>query len=219
MADPRLGVGAFRLLEAFAAEPTRDWYHDNKAQLDTELRAPVAAVLEAVSLRLADAALPLSGGARTMFRQARDVRFSKDKTPYKTHIAGLLTASGAKDETGGLVYVHLDPTGGFTAGGFYRLTPAALGPLRDRIRDAPEQFDAVLTALAAAGTALQTENSLKSMPRGYAGAVDHRHAWALRLKSFVAQRPLTRADWESGAVVETVAALARACTPLLRLAG
>ena len=206
---------AFDLLAGLAENNRKDWFDSRRDRIAAELRAPFALTLEAISDRLRGGPARLRGGRATMFRMMRDVRFSKDKSPYNDHVSGLLTRSGAKDQTGGLVYLRLDAGGGFAAAGFYRLPPAALGPIRDAIVVDPEAFRRALDDLGQAGLALSDADSLTAMPRGYG---EHAGAWFaphLRRTSFIAQASLSHADWTSGAVVERVATLAEGAAPLL----
>lgn len=78
--DPR----AFELLDALAANNEKAWYDANRPEFEAELRVPFAQMLEAITERLEGSIAPLIGSKRTMFRQNRDVRFSKDKSLYKT---------------------------------------------------------------------------------------------------------------------------------------
>lgn len=206
---------AFELLDALRSNNNRDWFQAHKDEIALEVQRPFADMLEAISAKLTDAPLPLSGGAHTMFRMNRDVRFSKDKSPYNSHVSGVLTPSGSKSETGGLLYLHLDADGGFMASGYYRLTPKDLGPIRDRIVSEPERFQALLKELAEAGLNLSRELSLKTMPQGYAQHADSWYADYLKLQTFMVRIPLVRSEWESGAVVEKAAAVGRASAPLI----
>ena len=207
---------AFELLELLRSNNNRDWFLAHKAEIATTVQQPFADVLDGISARLADAPLPLSGGAHTMFRMIRDVRFSKEKSPYNCHVSGVLTPSGAKSEAGGLLYLHLDAEGGFLASGYYKLSPRDLGPIRDRIVDEPERFRAVLDELAEAGLDLWRDLSLKSMPQGFAHHAGNWFADYLRLQAFIVRILLSRGEWESGAVVEKAAAVGRASEGLIR---
>jgi len=211
MIDPR----AFTLLAELDANNNKAWVDAHRGELKHLVQEPFAAVLEAVTARLADTELPLSGGKHTMFRMNRDVRFSADKSPYNPHASGVLTRSGIKDEMDGLVYLHMDATGGFVAAGYYRLPPKALGPIRDRIAARPALFRAVLDDLGSAGLALDRGHSLKAMPQGYSA---HAGAWFaeyLKLQTFIVRRELEPALWVDGAVVDVVAEFALACGGLI----
>ncbi len=205
---------SFDLLEGLAAHNDKDWYEANREAFDTHVRVPFEAVLAAATDLMAQDDRPLKGGAGTMFRQNRDIRFSKDKRPYKTRVAGMLTPSGAKDEDMGLVYGHVDAGGGLLAAGYHALDTATLGRVRDRMLARPDAFDDVLAALDAAGFALDEEDALTAMPRGYAEHAHHRHAAALRLKGYTIRETEPKQAWLDGRIPERMATLARTAAPL-----
>ena len=203
------------LLEGLEANNERDWFRARKEAFDERLLQPFAALLERLTVRLADAPVPLSGSASTIFRMNRDVRFSKDKTPYKTAVSGMLTPSGTKAPSGGVLYLQLGTDGGFVGAGFYMLSPAQLVPIRDAMVARAGDWDAVLEGLSAAGRGLSTDHALSAMPRGYAEHADHRHAASIRLKSLLVSERLARGDWLKGTVEEKAERLARDAMPLL----
>ena len=205
----------FAFLRGLEENNNREWFNENKAQFTAHLEQPFADLLEALSNRLSDAKRPLSGSKSTMFRMNRDVRFSKDKTLYKTNVSGMLTPSGTKSEVSSIVYLHLQTGGGFTAAGYYNLSPKQLIPIRDAIVERAERFAEVLAELAQSGRSLDDDKMLSSMPRGYAQHTEHRHAKHIRRKSLLIQQPLTEDDWISGDVIDHVERLARDAMPLL----
>jgi uncharacterized protein (TIGR02453 family) len=207
---------AFRLLAELEANNNRDWFQAHREAIREQLQEPFASTLEAISAALADAPVPLRGGAETMFRMHRDVRFSADKSPYKTNVSGLLTPGGTRDEAGGLMYLHLDSQGGFLACGFYKMPTSVLNRLRDRIVARPDTFRAVLDDLAAAGLELSADDMLKAMPRGYADQAEAWFAEHLKHKTFIVRREIGQADWMSGSVVAEAVRVATACASLLR---
>jgi uncharacterized protein (TIGR02453 family) len=210
---------SFAFLDTLATHNDRDWFTANKEVFATRLEQPFIHLLETLSNRLADAPRPVSGGKATVFRMNRDVRFSEDKRPYKTNLSGLLTASGTKKEAGGIVYVQIDATGGFAAAGYYGLSPAELGPIRDAMIARAGDFAAIKARLAQAGRDLDRRDSLTAMPKGFTDHVGHPHAAEIRLKSLILRENLGRDLWLSGEVVDTVERLARDAMPLLSFAG
>jgi uncharacterized protein (TIGR02453 family) len=210
------GDQSFEFLTGLEANNTRDWFNDHKATFKSTLEAPFVALLEALTNRLDGTAAPLTGGKSTLFRLNRDVRFSEDKSPYKTAVSGVLTPTGTKMMTSGVMYLHLDSTGGFLAIGFYGLSPKQLGPIRQAILDRDDAFAALLNHLHAKGRDLDRDMSLTSMPKGFAEFAEHRHAAYLKLKSFIVKDSLTPNDWISGDVIDRAQALALDCAPLLR---
>jgi len=205
----------FELLEGLAANNEKAWYDDHRHDFEAYVRKPFALVLELVTERLEDTNVPLAGGPKTMFRQNRDVRFSKDKSPYSTHVSGVLTPSGTKAEKEGLLYLQLERSGGLIASGFYQLKAAELAPIRDLILEEPEEFAQVLTDLDAAGLALSDGDKLTAMPRGYEAHSDHDYADYLKLKSFVASVQLGKGAWLDGDIVDCMVEYAQNCASLL----
>jgi uncharacterized protein (TIGR02453 family) len=212
-------AASFTFLDDLSANNNRDWFTANKAVFEQTLEGPFVHLLEALSNRLSDMDRPLSGGSATVFRMNRDIRFSADKRPYKTNLSGLMTPSGTKKEGGGLVYLHLDNSGGFAVAGFYNLSPAQLGPIRNAMVEQPEAFDQVKDLLAKAGRDFDRTDSLVSMPKGFSEQSEHRHAAEIRLKSLMVCQPLPKESWLSGDVVNQVEKLARDAAPLLAFAG
>ncbi|MEO1299227.1 MAG: DUF2461 domain-containing protein [Cyanobacteria bacterium J06636_16] len=206
---------SFDLLEGLAENNDKTWYDEHRKDFEAYLREPFAEVLQEATDRLSETEVPLMGSAKTMFRQHRDIRFSKDKSPYSTHVSGVLTPSGTKAEKEGLVYVHLDRSGGFIACGFYQLKAAELGPIRDRILEEPEEFAGVLKDLDTAGLSLSDEDKLTAMPRGYKEYEEHEYTDYLKLKSFIIQVQLGRGAWLEGDIVDCIVEYAKSAASLL----
>jgi len=159
-----------------------------------------------------------------MFRPYRDVRFSKDKSPYKTNVTGLLTRNGTKTmpQPGGvwgMIYLNMEPDvgdgGGFIGSGHYKLSPKALAPMRQRMVEEPKRFHKVLDQLNDHGLSLSMEDSLSSMPRGFSDYADHELADYIKLKTLITQENMTEIDWISGRIVERVVNMGKAVGSLV----
>ena len=207
---------SFDLLDQLARNNTKDWYDAHKADIKTQCLAPFGEMLEHVSNRLMDSDRPLEGSAKTMFRMHRDVRFSKDKTPYKSSVSGVLTPSGTKAEMAGMVYVEMNASGGWVAGGFYKLPTAQLSLIRQRIIDEPDAFQTVLDGLSDAGTGLADMDRLTRMPKGFSEYEDHPFAEDIKRKSFIIRADVAMASWLNGDVTGIVADLACTVGPLVK---
>jgi uncharacterized protein (TIGR02453 family) len=133
-----------------------------------------------------------------MFRINRDVRFSKDKSPYKTNFGALICAGGKKSPLAGY-YVHIEPGSGFTGGGLWMPMPPALAKVRQEIDYNFDEFKGILNASAFKkqyGDLYKGEDvSLSRVPKGY--EADNPAAAYLKLKSIVAMRPLTDVEINS----------------------
>lgn len=210
-----LKAKAFDLLAGLEADNSKEWFDAHRDEMRDIVQRPFAAVLEAVTEKLAEGPMPLKGGEQTMYRMNRDVRFSKDKSPYNPHVSGVLTQSGAKREGDGLTYLHMDARGGFVASGFYALAPKDLAPIRERIAEQPAAIEKAIEALTRAGYALAEDDRLTAMPQGYSQHADTSFAKYLKLKSLIVRKNLPKTSWTSGGVVDEVAKLTEACAALI----
>lgn len=99
-------------LTGLAANNDRAWFTAHRAAYDEGLKPAMGALIAALNPQFAARNLPFAGDARkSIFRIHRDVRFSKDKRPYKAHVSAGLTREGDKMAPGA-VYVHVEPEGG-----------------------------------------------------------------------------------------------------------
>ncbi|MEL6622095.1 MAG: TIGR02453 family protein [Pseudomonadota bacterium] len=207
---------AFSFFENLAENNNREWFNAHKDEFKSDVDTPFLELLEALSAQLADAKISFRGGPKTKFKMNRDVRFSNDKSPYKTAISALLTPSGTKDEMGGVLYVHMDRAGGLAAAGWYKLSPKMLKPMRQKMISDADEFDRVRAALSASGRTLSDHDTLSSMPRGFEAHSDHRHAEFVRLKSLILSENLPKSAFTSGDVIDRLEKLANDAMPLLR---
>src|SRR5207244_531775 len=91
------GQKALPFFRALDFHQDRDWFRDNRAIYDADVYEPLAALIATLSEACAARGLPLRGSPKgSIFRIHRDVRFSKDKRPYKAHAGALMTRSGTK---------------------------------------------------------------------------------------------------------------------------
>ena len=212
-----LGPSAFNYLRELAANQTKAWFEANRTRYETEVRGPAMALTEHVGAALATAGLPLSGDAkRSMFRINRDVRFSKDKRPYKTHLGMIWMRPGFKKMSPGILYLHVADDGCFVAAGFYGLERPMLDAIRGGIRDDGPIFLQAVAAAEAAGLALDTSDCTVRMPLGFETVTDPALVPAIKSRHLVVRRALTKKDVASGAgLVRTLVAAVTASVPLL----
>jgi len=211
-----LAPRALKLLKELERNNERDWYDAHRDEMKRELLEPFARLLETASARLARTAIPLTGGGKTMYRMHRDTRFSASKLPYKIHVGGLLTVDGTKKSEGqGLGYLHCEPGASFVAAGFHMPETRRLEPVRRAMLDDAAGWHRVLRALDEAGLAIDDEQKLKSMPRGFASASEHEHADSLRLKSLTVSRKLPDKAWTDGTAIDELVAVLEATRPLI----
>ncbi|WP_454812156.1 DUF2461 domain-containing protein [Labrys neptuniae] len=209
------GEKALPFFKALEFHMNRDWFQENRGLYDSDVLAPFSALIEAVNATCIAKGLPMRGTPKSaLFRIHRDVRFAKDKRPYKTHAGAVMTRSGAKNDPG-LTYFHVSPEGCFAAVGFYDLEPKQLAAFRQAIVGAPGRFRAMNAKLGAAGLAFDPQWSLKRPPREATGIEDADLIAALKLKSIVVKRPLPDTLIRSPKLVDACTCLIEDALPLL----
>jgi uncharacterized protein (TIGR02453 family) len=124
-----------------------------------------------------------------IFRINRDVRFSSDKSPYKTNFGAWFNRGGKKISTAGY-YLNIEPGGSFVAGGLYMPDATVLATVRQEIDYNLSEFEALLSqpAFTTHFTGLNRDDALQRPPKGY--AADNPAISYLKLKSFTASYKL-----------------------------
>lgn len=214
---------AFRFLRGLKRHNTREWFESHRPEYEQFVRAPMRALIEELDVHLAATVPELVGDPkRSIFRIHRDVRFSADKSPYKTHASAWLfhqdagRVVGQQAHGGAGVYVHLEPGASMVAGGIWMPPKAGLDKLRDRLAEAHEGFEAIVLdrAFRRRFGDLDDEAVLVRPPRGY----DPHHPamrW-LKYKSFTVSRGLEDAEMTSPRLVQTLVKDIAVLTPLVR---
>lgn len=209
-------LGAFAFFEALTAEQNRDWFLANKETYEREVRRPLAALVEAVAFACEVRDLPFTGDAkRSLFRINRDIRFSNDKSPYKTNASAIWSRDGGKTSKG-VLYFHLSgERAAFMAAGFYGLGPKDLGAVRAAVAGKPERWLAVETAVAASGLAPSRDGALTRLPKGYETA-DAAIAPTLKLRNFIVSRPIAIESLYRPALIDEIVDFAEQALPILK---
>jgi uncharacterized protein (TIGR02453 family) len=190
---------ALAFLRRLARHNSREWFERHRPIYQTEVRDPLRSLVEEMDVRLARVAPEIVGDPRrSVFRIYRDVRFSADKSPYKTnaacqfyhHDAGGGAGQDAEGAGAGL-YFQLADGECFVAGGIWMPARPALEKIREALAADPEGLDEVVRApvFRRRFKALDREAMLTRLPRGYAEG--HPAERWLRYKSFTATRMLT----------------------------
>lgn len=164
----------------------RDWFLENKKRYEifkNDYLQTATDLLDA--LKPLDPSLSMLEGKKCTFRINRDIRFSKDKTPYKTHLS-FWFSSGAKGQNRSGYYIHLEKGASFIAGGLYCPEADDLKKIRKEIAffydDLEEILDEKSFKKEFGDFAREEKNTLKNPPRGY--EKEHPAIDLLKLKSF-----------------------------------
>ena len=202
----------FRFLRELAENNSRDWFQANRDRYETTLREPclrfisdLGPLLRKVSRRVVADPRP-SGGS--LFRIYRDTRFSKDRSPYKTHAGMYFPVRGGKDVHTPGFYLHLEPGACFAAAGLWHPDSAALAQVREAIATRPAEWKK-----ARVGLSLEAER-LRRPPRGY--DEDHPFIEDLKRKDFVSSVRLTDREVASPRFLSGFVAECRKMSPLPR---
>ena len=172
---PREALGFFKGLET---HNDRGWFQAHKETYERACREPMQNLMAELEPGL---------GPSKIFRINRDIRFSRDKSLYKTHIAAVV----------GGYYVHLSKAGLYVGTGLYRPDPPALARLRSAIdRDASgRKLQTIVASLRRKRYKVETHESLSGTPKGY--DMDHPRIDLLRMKDIVAGQKLGAGPWLS----------------------
>src|SRR5262245_61172946 len=183
--------GAMRFWGELAAEMNRDWFHLNKDRYESLWVRPMASLLEEVAAKLTATYAPLKLGAPKVLRIHRDVRFSRDKAPYKTHIGAVITVAGKKLGEGGnaAMYVHIGVEEDFVGVGTYTFEAAKLAAWRKAVTGKQGAvIDTLMAALRKKGYAMGGHDDFKRVPRGF--DPEHPRAALLKLRGLTAGFPV-----------------------------
>nr|WP_315222995.1 DUF2461 domain-containing protein [uncultured Flavobacterium sp.] len=179
---------SLQFLDDLKKNNNRDWFQDQKKRYEIfkkDYHQLVQDFLDA--MKPLDPSLELLEVKNCTFRINRDIRFSKDKSPYKAHL-GVWLSSGAKGQNRSGYYVHIEKGASFIAGGFYSPEAEELKKVRKEIAFFYDDLEAILNdknfKKEFGSLDVNESNALKNPPRGY--EKDHPAIEFLKLKSFTA---------------------------------
>lgn len=199
---------SLQFIDDLTANNNHDWFLDHKKRYEKfkeDYQNLVAAFLAA--MKPLDATLELLEVKNCTFRINRDIRFSKDKTPYKNHL-GIWMSPGFKGSNRAGYYIHLGRNESFIAGGFYSPEAVDLKKVRKEIAFFYDDLEEIVEekSFKTIYGNLDTTNSLKNAPKDY--EKDHPAVEFLKLKSFTATQKINFTDAVNpNFVKETVAKL------------
>lgn len=208
---------AFNFLIGLKKNNDRAWFKARKDTYDTEIKFAMECLLGEFTPDRQPQDFPVRGDPkRGMFRIYRDVRFSKDKNPYKTHCGAVLTRSGGKGDPG-IIYLHIEPGDSFLSAGFYSLDKDFLNAWRTRMATEPDEFLNLIGPFnkRRGKYFLRHRGALKTMPRGFQEHADSPVGDYIKWKHFLVGRKITDKQAQSRKLIDLVAELADAARPFL----
>jgi uncharacterized protein (TIGR02453 family) len=212
-----LQASTLRFLKDLKGHNDKSWFDKNRPAYETA-REDFEAFIQAVINKHGKKDSSISGlkAKDCMFRINRDIRFSKDKSPYKTNFGASISRGGKKSAFGGY-YFHCEPGGAFAGGGIWMPMPPDLKKLRQEIDYGFDEFEKILGAKkfknSYDGLSREGDISLSKVPQGFdkeSAAADY-----LKLKSFVALKKISDKELVSKDLVSTTVTAFEALQPLL----
>lgn len=174
----------------------RDWFHDHKAHYNRARDRFLAELQKIIDqLQLHDPRLAELEPKNALFRIFRDIRFSKDKTPYKTHFGAYMARGGRKSSQAGY-YLHIGTGEKFLAAGVHSPAKEHLQTIRQEIIYRPDTYNEILENLQAKGFAMYEKDKLKKGPKGFPAdspVIEH-----LKNKHFLLSCDLPESEVRSG---------------------
>ncbi|MBV9986149.1 MAG: DUF2461 domain-containing protein [Chitinophagaceae bacterium] len=212
-----LQASTLKFLKDIKKNNQRDWFEKNRSRYEAakeDMMQLVDAVIKQLGRK--DPTIAPLVAKDCLYRINRDVRFSKDKSPYKHHFAASLIRGGKKSDFGGY-YIHIEPGESIIGGGKYQTTPEMIRKIRQEIDYSWDEFKKIITSkkfVAAFGDIDKSpEFSLSREPKGYEKenpAIDY-----IKLKSWITFASLTDADLTGKDLVKKIVTTLEALQPLL----
>lgn len=204
-------------LEALRENNNRDWFQANKKQFEQAKADAIGITAELQKrIRTFDPVISDVNPKDCMMRIYRDVRFSADKSPYKTNF-GIVFSKGARLAPGTCYYLHLEAGDrSFVAGGYWMPEAEHLKAIRQEIDYNAKELISILEnpGFKKHLKKLDESDKLKTAPKGF--EKDHPHIELLKLKSFTTHSPLSDKQLQEPKVLDHMIAVFQEILPLNR---
>ncbi|WP_051973398.1 DUF2461 domain-containing protein [Cryobacterium sp. MLB-32] len=213
--NAHLSPAALDFLDELEQHNDRDWFAEHKATYDVELKAGMLEVATAINERLAAFAPDhVRPPAKAMMRIYRDVRFSNDKSPYKTHMGAYWPRQGLEKAAGAGFFLQIGARELMIAGGSYSPGPAQLLAIREYLLDHHEELRSLLAAVNNTGLfdPLDGDRLIRA-PRGF--PAEHPAADLLRHRRWAFTSTLPGIQAESTEFIDVVTERFQALVPLV----
>ena len=214
---PHFRPELFAFLAELGWNNNRQWFQANKARYHAQVLEPLLAFVGDFGERLQEisphfVADPRPSGG-SVFRIYRDVRFSKDKSPYKTHAAAHFRHEVGKEVHGPGYYIHLSPGDVLAGAGMWHPDSQTLGNVRDAIAGNPPRWRRVLSDKKFSESFELEGESLKRPPKGYDPS--HPLIEDLKRKDFLVSARFDEAQACAADFIDRYAEVCRKSAPLM----
>ena len=191
---PMLQLSTIQFLKALKKNNNREWFQENKAKYE-QAKMDYLQFVEKVlnGIQAFDTSLSHMEPKKCVFRINRDVRFSKNKEPYKTNLGASFSKGGKKIDAAGY-YFHLEPGASFIGGGLWMPMAPELKKVRQELDYCYKEFSALLKSkkFKTNFESLDSSEKLVRAPKDY--EIDNPAIELLKLKSFVVMMPISDAE-------------------------
>lgn len=207
---------SIQFFKGIKKNPNKIWYEKNKEVYKSTYVAESAELIQRLSQSPEFQILGLRGSVKTsLFRLHRDVRFSKDKSPYKTWNGFVMSRSGQKKNDEGVFYLHMQPGECFVAVGFWEPDPKLLASMRAWIVEHEASFENLEKKLRSRKLKFEEDHSLKRLPQGFQQVRNIRLHAPLKRRHFIISEALTDADMTSPKLALKLRSFVKRTAPLL----
>jgi len=207
-----------KFLKELDGNNNRDWFAENKQRYEDDVRTPALSYIESMTAPMAKISPCFVVSAKkvggSLMRVHKDIRFSKDKTPYKTNIGIQFRHARGKDVHAPGFYLHIEPGEVFIAAGIWRPESSTLKNVRTLIDEYPDEWLKLSKKIGAKAGFELSGTSLKRPPKGF--DKDHPLLTDLKRKDFMAVKTLKISDVYSEDFTKNSAALFKSVSPLVR---
>ncbi|MCJ7717496.1 MAG: DUF2461 domain-containing protein [Anaerolineales bacterium] len=208
----------FKFLRELKINNNRDWFQANKSRYEKDVKNPLLQFIADFADRVPEisphiAAIPRASGG-SMFRIYRDIRFSKDKTPYKTAAALHFRHERGKDVHAPGYYLHLEPGSVFMGAGIWKPDGETVTKIRTRIDTKPGEWREAIENQDFISTFSLEGDSLIRPPRGF--DPDHPLIEDLKRKDYIGSRELSEESILRDDFIDYYVELCKKSAPLMR---
>jgi uncharacterized protein (TIGR02453 family) len=204
----------FRFLRDLAENNHREWFAGNKARYEAVVKDPALTFITDFASELKKLSPHFMATPRSLFRIHRDTRFSKDKSPYKTHLGIHFRHELSKDAHAPGYYFHIEPRTVFAGVGIWHPEAPAVQAIREHIVEKPAAWKSASRAKAFTATFGLGGDRLKRPPKGF--DADHPLIEDLKWKDYIAVADLSQSFVTNASVTKDLAKILKAGTAFMR---
>ncbi|NOT92379.1 DUF2461 domain-containing protein [Ferruginibacter sp.] len=210
-----LQPSTLKFLKDLKKNNNRPWFEEHRKQYENAKEDFLSLTEKLIAgIAVFDPPIAVLKAKECTFRINRDVRFSKDKSPYKNNIAGYFNRKGKKGNGAGY-YLHIEPGQSFAAGGLWMPEPADLAKIRQEIDYSFDEWKKITGNASFKKTFTEgvKGDALVRPPKGYEET--NPAIVYLKMKSFIVSKPFTDAEVQSKSFVKDVANTFKTMKPII----